>query len=70
MIPWIKYDPENPPQDGIEYLVTDGHRAGVAYLYNFEIINWFIPDALPIDKSEDVTHYAHINLPGEETDNA
>jgi len=67
MIEWINYDPINPPQDGVEYLVSDGDRVDVAYMYEFQGFEWHVPDNSHIDGSRAVTHYAHINLPREDT---
>ncbi|MNC67850.1 hypothetical protein D3C75_1183890 [compost metagenome] len=66
MINWIKYDPANPPAQGV-YLVSDGEYWTPAF-YDKEDAEWW-PEISIIGDS-DVTHYAHINLPGEETDNA
>jgi hypothetical protein len=68
MINWMKYDPENPPRGMVECLVTDGHDVDIALLIERETDVWSLPDCSPIDGSRAVTHYAHINLPGEETE--
>ncbi|MEK5167144.1 hypothetical protein NYE69_33220 [Paenibacillus sp. FSL R5-0527] len=68
MIPWVKYDPENPPEKNKVYLVTDGKLPHTAYLDTVKRLglqwwqtdmNWLLPG---------ITHYAEINLPGEETE--
>ncbi|MNJ53292.1 hypothetical protein D3C77_486760 [compost metagenome] len=69
MIDWQKYDPENPPKCGKEYLVTDGRFVDVASFSEFwddDPPVWCVPDRSPIHESS-ITHYAPINLPeGEE----
>ncbi|MGM1048383.1 MAG: hypothetical protein ACQEXX_19900 [Bacillota bacterium] len=68
MINWIKYDPQNPPSDGVEYFISDGIQVDVAYFYNFGELEWYLPDCSCICGSGSVTHYAPINLPGEGTE--
>jgi hypothetical protein len=67
MINWIKHNPKNPPKQG-KYLVSDGKNWTTGYYF---AKSDFIPDiwgVLGIDvEPEAVTHYAVINLPGEET---
>ena len=70
MIPWIKYDPENPPKVDRDYLVSDGSDVEVAhfqYCCDDEPPQWYPPDLGSIDAPH-ITHYAHIKLPGEETE--
>ena len=63
MIPWKKYDPENPPELFKEYLVSDGRHVDVAQICNyFDEVRWYPPDRSQIDESS-ITHYAEINLP-------
>lgn len=64
MIPWHKYDPQNPPEPG-RYFISDGIDADVA-IYTKLWDGWSISDDSLINSSNDVTHYAVINLPGEE----
>lgn len=65
MIPWQKYDPENPPEDCTNFLVTNGKRIATAALqYDcFNGLAWWDEDSGLLST---VTHYAPINLPGEE----
>ncbi|WP_438498035.1 hypothetical protein [Paenibacillus sp. IHBB 3054] len=66
MINWIKYDPANPPSaeiGGAEYLISSGHSVEVGIWLDDE---WFSNGDMGMGHSE-VTHYAHINLPGEDT---
>lgn len=68
MIPWQKYDLENPPETGKNYFVSDGPNADVAFFEKYwddEPPRWYPPDLSPIHESS-ITHYATINLPGEE----
>ncbi|KWX71602.1 hypothetical protein AMQ84_27150 [Paenibacillus riograndensis] len=66
MIHWIKYDLANPPKD-YTYIVTNGrHWEKAAWLKG----QWWILNNASTVNVKDITHYAHINLPGEETDNA
>lgn len=70
MIPWIKYDPENPPETGKSYLVSDGRSVDVAWFERYfddEPSTWYPPDRSNLDK-ETCHYYAPINLPGEETE--
>lgn len=63
MINWIKYDPANPPEESKSLLVIDEHKAfWIAQFYGRQW-NHDIDIAEPI---VGVTHYAHINLPGED----
>lgn len=69
MINWIKYDPENPPEIGKDYLVSDGPNVEKAYYQKFsddDPPRWYPPDLSSIDEP-DVIYYCPINLPGEET---
>ncbi|MCM3746547.1 hypothetical protein M3223_04180 [Paenibacillus pasadenensis] len=59
-ITWIKYDRENPPEEG-DYLVTAGSDVSEAQLLVLSNGPWFIGAMAPPDKQ--ITHYAHINLP-------
>ncbi|MNC03210.1 hypothetical protein D3C75_506090 [compost metagenome] len=71
MIEWIKYDPENPPTEG-RYLAWNGLHLPEICIFDSdcegEPAEWF--DVMGGPFNPPVTHYAHINLPGEETDNA
>jgi hypothetical protein len=61
MINWIKYDPENPPIRG-DYVITDGVYVSLAAWLEgtfHEYVGIDLIDSI-------VTHYAHINLPGED----
>ncbi len=63
-IPWQKYDPENPPELGKTFLVCIGSKTMEAELrvsFNGRLLWW-------TDHGFDdtVSHYAPINLPGEE----
>jgi hypothetical protein len=62
MIQWIKYDPENPLNIGDDYLISDGKNIAMASWYQNKFCIY-----MDFDMSHsEVTHYAHINLPGEE----
>jgi len=69
MIKWIKYDPANPPEDGQYLILTDW--CGDPFIrqghWKEKFGFWAVRGA---GTHFSVTHYAHINLPGEETDNA
>lgn len=65
MIEWIKYDPANPPERGKEYLVTEGCLIEAVEFDGY----WNTSEGYAMATGDKVTHYAHINLPGEETDN-
>lgn len=68
MIAWIPWDPENPPEVDRSYLVSDGSDVDVAhfqYCCDDEPPRWYPPDMSPIDEP-DITHWAPINLPGED----
>ncbi|WMT42832.1 hypothetical protein RE628_11395 [Paenibacillus sp. D2_2] len=63
-IPWIKYDPENPPEDCTSFIVTNGKNVTQAS-NQYDHINglkWWDDD---FGLLTTVTHYAPINLPGE-----
>jgi hypothetical protein len=63
VIEWKKFDPKNPPQVNKEYLVSDGKHVDVAWIHDFfDMIRWYPPDTSNID-FDDITHYALINLP-------
>lgn len=67
MIPWQKYDPENPPELNITFLVTNGKRVISAWLDRDDYtdnLQWWEEDQVYLFTG--VTHYASINLPGEE----
>src|SRR5690606_29177059 len=72
-ISWHVYDPKNPPEQGREFLVTDGARVDVGRLYNYGLPDeepeqyWSIPDMSPIYSGKKITHYAEITLPVEDT---
>lgn len=72
MIKWIEYDPANPPKTGIEYLVTNKTDVDVSgYIDPFETgAYWECEQTWSVSPVGHVFYYAHINLPGEETDNA
>ena len=69
MIPWQKYDPENPPTYDHPYIV---YSAESNYLTFAELIlvngrnRWVEASNSSAIVPEDITHYAPINLPGEE----
>jgi hypothetical protein len=69
MIDWIKWDPEKPPAEG-RYLVTDGTDVDVLdFCSPYGKLEWDeLEKLVPNTPVSFVTHYAHINLPGEETD--
>ncbi|OMF93725.1 hypothetical protein BK146_17885 [Paenibacillus sp. FSL R7-0333] len=61
MIKWIEYDPANPPQSFKDYFViSSGTHPWCAYLDSRK--GWMVGNV----GLNNVTHYAHINLPGEE----
>lgn len=60
MIQWIKYDPENPPAERIMWLVQ--HMGGITSA-KYRNALW---QAYNGNYLMNVTHYAHINLPGED----
>lgn len=64
MINWIKYDPTNPPQESNQYVVLSGGNCPWTAIFNKEKRIW--KDDCDFVEIEDVTHYAHINLPEEE----
>ncbi|AIQ19542.1 hypothetical protein H70357_24615 [Paenibacillus sp. FSL H7-0357] len=68
MINWIKY-PENEPERNKVYLVYGNGKLASAELDEVDAgrFMWYTPNGYIADR---ITHYAHINLPGEETDNA
>ncbi|MGC6589075.1 hypothetical protein ACPV3A_29540 [Paenibacillus sp. Dod16] len=59
-IPWIKYDPENPPEKGMYFVI---HIGGITSA-SIKSEGWQSYNGHWL---YDVTHYAVINLPGEET---
>lgn len=61
MINWIKYDPENPPETG-RYLISDETDVEVGMIFADQ---WYSDGDMGMGHSE-VTHYAHINLPGDD----
>jgi hypothetical protein len=63
MIEWIKFDPENPPTAEKDYFVSDGPHADIAMWMDNQ---WYVPDRSSID-GPNITHWAPINLPREET---
>lgn len=69
MINWIKWDESNPPADG-KYLILSHWGDGDPYImhgYWREMFGrWHVRGS---GFPRTITHYAHINLPGEETDN-
>ncbi|NJJ38558.1 hypothetical protein [Paenibacillus apii] len=68
MINWIKYDPENPPELKTEYLIcTENNGIFAAALYEYESGQIVWAEAKDYEVILLVTHYAHINLPGEDT---
>lgn len=63
MIKWIKYDPANPPEVGTESMLvldSDGDPWTAWHVAN----DW--RNDVTGDPISEVTHYAHINLPGED----
>ena len=65
MINWIKYDPANPPtppESGEIYMVIDDCK--IPWTGYFEGGFWL--NDWDGNSITCVTHYAHINLPGEE----
>lgn len=69
-IPWQKYNAENPPElkEGKTYFVSDGLHADIGWLMNSwdeEPPAWYTPDRSDI-YAPAITHFAVINLPGEE----
>jgi hypothetical protein len=71
MIEWIKYERTNPPNlnQDTAYLITDGRHIDLGW-HSDEIEGeeprWYVPDSCPVGEDH-ITHYAVINLPGEET---
>ncbi|WP_264453498.1 hypothetical protein [Paenibacillus polymyxa] len=69
MIQWFECIVIQPPGEG-KYMVSDGNTAEAAYyqLYDSTVnpveYRWYTPDMSPIE-SEEITHWAFINLPGE-----
>lgn len=68
MIPWRKYDPtDRSIPSHVPHLITDGSNTWIGYhakVVNRSEYRWYDdndPMCLPI------THWAPINLPGEET---
>lgn len=59
-IPWQKYDPENPPEEG-DYFVSNG----IKWEYGYFTTQWEMVPFSRFDE-EEITHYCPINLPGEE----
>lgn len=72
MIEWIKYDRNSREiESHVNYLITDGLNIWLAQhakLINNSGYGWHGDDRCALNLP--VTHYAHINLPGEDTDNA
>ncbi|WP_411552212.1 hypothetical protein [Paenibacillus lautus] len=66
MINWMEYDSENPPELNKVYLVHGNGRLASAELDEVKPGRylWYTPAGYIADK---ITHYAVINLPGEET---
>lgn len=70
MIEWIKYDPENPPEWDKPFIIYSDESK---YLTFAELIwvngrnRWVEASNSSALIPEDITHYAPINLPGEET---
>lgn len=62
MIPWVKYDPENPPELPINkvYLVTNGKRYAVARIDHG---GWFTADGYI---HHTITHYSELYPPESE----
>lgn len=67
MINWIKYDPENPPKESGHYIVLEDGDCIWTADYNNQTKVW--RDDYNFIELHEVTHYAHINLPREDTDN-
>lgn len=67
LIPWQKYDPENPPEKMKKFLVSSKTTTAVCILTEDDdkSLTWF--EYLSESRVKNVTHYAVINLPGEET---
>lgn len=64
MIPWLKAD-EIQPLEGQIYLVTDGEALDFGCFRGGVRKQWVTES--DIDGFGPVTHYAEVNLPGEET---
>lgn len=70
LIAWQKYDPENPPEFDQPYIVYSDESK---YLTFGELVlvsgrnRWVEASNSSALVPEDITHYAPINLPGEET---
>ncbi|MFD1777030.1 hypothetical protein [Paenibacillus rhizophilus] len=78
MISWIKYDPENPPEPEIDYLIfgrEPGKDLDFCFVGTFKFINFhgkkypMWEDNMVYGSWNGVTKYAPINLPGEDTSN-
>ena len=66
MINWIKYDPENPPEENKLYLTFDDEgEVNKGYYAPIHDGRYFFSNGN--GALIGVTHYAVINLPGEET---
>lgn len=66
MIEWIKYETANPPEHWNNFIITNGKKVNVAFLdtCNKYGLQWRDADTNAMHTG--ITHYAHINLPGED----
>ncbi|MCM3703826.1 hypothetical protein [Paenibacillus macerans] len=64
MIPWVKYDPENPPELGKEYLLLANGYVRSGSLLAHDGIEWYC--SVVGNRIHNVTHYAEITLPERE----
>ncbi|TKJ83772.1 hypothetical protein PaeCFBP13512_22410 [Paenibacillus sp. CFBP13512] len=69
-IPWIAYNPQNPPPLDIKYLITDGIDTDFGQM-GFDAFDeeylWLRYDNCQFS-ADHITHYAVINLPAQEGD--
>lgn len=64
MIDWKKYDVNNPPELGKDYLVYDGRCIDIVFIDNLfeDEIEW-VPNGVSSVYPEKVTHYAELYPP-------
>mgnify|MGYP001453102630 CR=1 FL=1 len=64
-IPWLLWDPANPPILDKSYLVTDGQSIEKAWFtMDDEDPIWYLPDLRSINSRDDITHFALISFTG------
>lgn len=66
-LPWVPYDPADPPAFDLDYLVTDGYNnyelARMSFYQEGPI--WSLPDDTAIFASKDVLYYLPLSQPAE-----